>query len=54
MQHNTQQEKIQPTNSNTHAHQGNLYINSISNETEEQFHCTAILTPDDDHIGENL
>jgi hypothetical protein len=35
MQHNTQQERTQPTISNTHAHWGNLYINNICNETEE-------------------
>jgi hypothetical protein len=33
-QHNTQQEGIQPTNSNIRAHRGDLYINDISIETE--------------------
>jgi hypothetical protein len=34
-QHNTQQDRTQLTNSNTHVHRGNLYINNISNEKED-------------------
>jgi hypothetical protein len=48
MQHNTQQERTQPTNPNTHAHQENLYINNISNKRRQQFPCPIILTPDDE------
>jgi hypothetical protein len=54
MQHSAQQERIQPTNSNTHAHRGNSYIDNIKNNRREQFPCSVIVTPDDDHIGQNL
>jgi hypothetical protein len=36
-QHNIQQEKTQPNNSNTHEHQEDLYINNISNNRRQQF-----------------
>jgi hypothetical protein len=35
MQHNTQQERTQPTNSNPHAHRRDSHINNIRNETED-------------------
>jgi hypothetical protein len=55
MQHNAQQEITQPTNSNTHAHQGDLHILcNISNNRRQQFPRPIILTPDNDHIGQNM
>jgi hypothetical protein len=50
---NTQQERMQPTNSNAHAHRGNLYIN-ISNKRRQQFPRLVILKSDDDHNGRNM
>jgi hypothetical protein len=50
----TQQERIQPTNSNTHAQHGELHINNISNNRRQEFPSPIILTPDDDHIGQNM
>jgi hypothetical protein len=44
-QHNTQKNRIQPTNSNTHAQQGDF----ISSNRRQQFPRPIILTPDDDH-----
>jgi hypothetical protein len=53
-QHNTQQERTQPTNPNTHMHRGNLYIRNISKNIRQQFPSLIILTPDDDYIGRNI
>jgi hypothetical protein len=53
-QHNTQQERTQPTNWNTYAHRKDLHVNNISNNRREQFPRPIILTPDDDHIGWNM
>jgi hypothetical protein len=54
-QHNTHQERIQPTNLNTHAHRKDLYnINNTSNSRIQQFPYPKILSHDDDDIGRNM
>jgi hypothetical protein len=53
-QHNTQQERTQPTNSkHTCPSRGLIYI-IISNNRRQQSPLPTILMPDDDHIGQNM
>jgi hypothetical protein len=49
LQHKTQQERTQPTN--TIIRMERIYI---FNNRRQQFPRPVILTPDDDHIGRNM
>jgi hypothetical protein len=46
----TQQERTQPTNWNTYAHRGKLYVNNVRNKRRQQFPRPIILTHWSKHV----